>query len=98
MEQTLAEWIENEMEYEDGITSYSVCHMWTWHDMFYIDCNIELTDDGEKYYVEVADQRVGDVVERVYTTVYDLESTQWKLFQKYCEIEADILIDEMDEC
>ena len=98
MEQTLAEWIENEMEYEDGITTYAVLHMWTWREYFYLECDIELTNDGEKYYVDVVDQRCGRLVERVYTAKEDLEPMLWELFHKYVDYEAVIIADEMDEC
>lgn len=98
MEQTLVEWIDNEMEYEDGITTYAVLHMWTWHDYFYLECDIELTNDGERYYVAVIDQRCGRLVERVYTTKEDLEPMLWEQFHKYNDIETDIIVAEMDEC
>ena len=97
MEQTLAEWIDNDMELEPDIKIYSVLHMFTWHDMFYLECNVELTEDGEDYYVSVVDQRIGDCIENIYTTKDDLEKTLWEAFHKYNDIEAEIIVSEMDE-
>ena len=97
MEQTLAEWIDNDMELEPGITSYSVLHMFTWHDYFYLECIVEFTEDGVDYYVAVIDQQVGECIENIYTTKEDLEKTLWEAFHKYNDIETDIIVSEMDE-
>ena len=96
MEQTLAEYID-EMERSPKYTSYAVLHMFTWHDLFYLECCVEEMDDGDAYYVYVVDQRCGETVERINTTKYDLEAELWKAFHKYNDIEAEILVSEMDE-